>query len=194
MTRSRFGGDASAWVVDAIDASALFGAGQQIVGIPVANTPVAFAAASGGSPVTDFTDPAGNPLASIVVTAGVPYLPFFYGPDSLTELWFQDNSSAWRVLQPSDLGDRMGSAEDRIGALELSGGGGGGGGGTGIPDDRRVYQLVAGSAGWPARPDSLPQIFTWVGPDQPPVGTVAGSLYMSSLDDWKRTDTIVATS
>lgn len=191
MTRFRYGGDASAWVVDALDGSAQFGVGQQIVGLPLVDVTVPLYATSGGSPVIDFTDIGGAPLSSIVVPAGTPYLPFFFGPDSLTELWFQDVAGNWRLLQPSDMGKRLGVAEQAITVLQISGGGGGGGDPLA---DRDVYQISAGTGGWPARPDGLTNRFTWWGPDQPPIGTISGSLYMAPLDVYERTDEIVDTT
>lgn len=191
MTRFRFGGDAAAWLVELVTNAALY-SGAEVVALPTADTTVPFYRAQNTTALTDFLDSTGSPISSIIVPAGSPYLPFFFGPLDLTTLWFQDTNAAWHVLLPSDLGDRTAAAESNILTLQsdvtaLQAGGGGGGGGAGV---NFVYQSAPGTAGWPARPDLTTPTF-WRGPDQPPLGVSAGAQYMMPGDEWEETSALV---
>lgn len=189
--RYQFGGDIASWIVFPLDASAVFGGGQELPAIPTTDQTVNFYDQPNGTLLGDFLDAGGSPLSSIVVPAGSAYLPFFQGPISLTSLWFQDSNDVWHVLQGNDLSDRLDGAEQDVLALYGLVGAVSGGGSV-IPRD--VYQLVAGPTGWPARIDSDgTRRVNWFGPDQPPVG-VDGSGFQGMMprDLWYRTTAVLS--
>lgn len=193
MSRYRFGGDVAAWLVDLVTDPAVY-SGAQVVAISSSDITVPFYAAQNSTPLVDFLDSTGSPLSSIVVPAGSPYLPFFFGPEDITVLWFQDLNNVWHVLQPSDLGDRMAASEHTLedlldGTITLPGTGGGGGG-VGV---NFIYQETAGTTGYPANPDPTKPSF-WIGPDQPPLGVVSGTTYMVPGDQWLETTALVVIS
>lgn len=187
MTRYRYGGDAAAWIVELVTDPDVY-SGANVVALPSSDVDVPlYSGQDVTTLVTDLQDSTFSPITGITVPSGSPYLPFFYGPDDLTTLYFQDSESAWHALLPSDLGDRTAAAEHDIGDLQTdvatlqAGGGGGGGGGMNY-----IRQQTAGTLGYPARPD-LTTDTTWQGVDDPPIGVVSGQQGMLNGDHFERT-------
>lgn len=196
MTRYRFGGDAAAWLVELVTDVSLY-SGASVVAIPASDVDVALYSGQDLSTlVTDLQDSTGSPITVVTVSAGAPYIPFFFGPEDFTTLYFQDADSAWHALLPSDLGDRTAAAEHDIGDLQddvaalQAGGGGGGGGGSGGPGLNVINQESAGSSGYPARTD-LTTFTIWRGTDDPPIGVVSGAQYMMNGDEFQRTTVLL---
>lgn len=191
MSRQQFGGDAAAWVVTPKDATALLGAGSTVVGFATTDLQLAFFDSPNGTQLTDLLDATGSPVTTITVPANQPYIPFFSGPDGSDVLWFPDVFSSWHMLEPSDLGQRMGGIEDRVEALES------GGGTSGSLDLASLSVLfideVAG--GYPARPDAIPVPRFWRGIHKPTVGTdSSGTLYMLDGDMWLHSSQLIGSS
>lgn len=183
MTRYRFGGDAAAWVVDLVTDPAVY-SGAKVIALSATDVAIPFYGSQSGLALVDFLDSTGSPITSISVPGGSPYLPFFFGPEDITSLWFQDVNNVWHILQSSDLSDRMAAAEHVLEGLQDGTipvpGVGGGGGGAGV---NFVYQETPGTSGYPANPNPSVPTF-WIGPDQPPLGVVAGTTYMVPGDQW----------
>lgn len=183
MSRYRFGGDAAAWIVDLVTDPSLY-SGADIVAIPGSDVDVPlFADQSGATPATDLLDATGTPITGITVPAGSAYLPFFFGPNDIATLFFQDSNNAFHALLPSDLGDRLASAQNTIadlldGTITLPGTGGIVGSGIQV-----VKQIATGIDGWTARPDLISYTF-WMGTDKPRVGVFGGAQYMMDTDQF----------
>lgn len=191
MSRQQFGGDAAAWMVTPVDASALLGPGKTVVGFASGDVDITFYDSPNGTPLTDLLDANGSPITAVTVSAGQPYIPFFSGPDGSVVLWFADVFGAWHVLLPSDSAVRIAGLEDRVTDLESTGVGGGGSLDLSSLSVLFIDEVVGG---YPARPDNIPVPRFWRGPDRPPVGTVAGSLYMMDGDMWLHSSALIVSS
>lgn len=190
MSRQQFGGDAAAWVVTPVDASALLGPGKTVVGFQSSDVVLGFFDSPNGTALTDLLDADGNPVTGITVPAGQPYIPFFQGPDGSVLLWFADVFGAWHILLPSDSAVRLAGIEERVQDLE-SGGGVGGGIDLASLSVLFIDEVIGG---YPARPDAIPVPRFWRGIHQPPVGVVGGSLYMLDTDMWLHTSALIVSS
>lgn len=188
MSRQQFGGDAAAWVVTPVDASALLGAGKTVVGFAGGDLELTFFDGPNGTPLTDLLDATGNPATTVTVPANQPYIPFFQGPDGSQQLWFADVFGAWHLLLPSDSGQRIGGLEDRVQVLESTSGGGG----SLDLSSLIVLFIDEVEGGYPARPDGIPVPRFWRGIHKPTVGTDSfGTLYMLDGDMWLHSSVLI---
>lgn len=180
-TRYQFGGDAAAWVVTPVDASALLGAGKTVVGFAGVDVAVTFYDGPNGTPLTDLIDSFGNPVSAITVAANQPYIPLFQGPPGSVVLYFADAFGAWHLLEPSDVGVRTAGLEDRVEVLESVPTSGGGIDLAGLA----ALFIDELPGGYPARPDTIPTPRFWRGVNKPTVGTDStGATYMLDGDMW----------
>lgn len=92
MARFQFGGAMAGWLVVDVDASTLFPGeegGVRLVAIPNDNIELTVYDAEDGNPVTDLLDANESTISVVTVLAGNPYIPLFYGPDEVSELWVE---------------------------------------------------------------------------------------------------------
>lgn len=105
MARFEFGGTLASWLVQRVEApeGAGFADGTYVVVLPTQSVTLDIRDAPDGSEVTDLQDADGNPINEIIIQAGDPYIPRFFGPDGSSQLWTQEESGTWLPLPRYDL-------------------------------------------------------------------------------------------
>jgi hypothetical protein len=121
MARYEFGGVMAAWVVTTAQNEDIYGGATAVV-LPTEEIVLDIRDAPDGSPVTDFLDENGDPVSSISVQAGDPYIPYFQGPDDVDRLYVQADTGRWLPIPHYTVVATGGGGGDLEGAVLLEGG------------------------------------------------------------------------